>query len=125
MEKKTNGNNFFDTPMIPDTQYMKADIYEDKTKYNIDIDLPGFKKSNIKVMYENGYLMINAIKEEIKEIKDNYIRRERFYGEVKRSFYIGEKNESDIKATYKDGILNISFSKEENNKKNSKIIYIE
>lgn len=125
MEKKTNEKNFFDIPMIPDTQYMKADIYEDKTRYNIDIDLPGFKKENIKVIYENGYLTVNAIKEELKELKDNYIRRERFYGEVKRNFYIGEKQEAEIKATYKDGILNISFPKEENSKKNSKIIKVE
>ena len=68
MEKKTNEKNFFDIPMIPDTQYMKADIYEDKTRYNIDIDLPGFKKENIKVIYENGYLTVNAIKEELNKI---------------------------------------------------------
>lgn len=125
MEKKNNTSTFFDTPVIPNTQYMKADIYEDKNKYIIEIDLPGVKKNNIKIMYENGYLTIQAIKEENKEIKDSCIRRERFYGEVKRSFYIGEKKETDIKAVYKEGILNISFPKEENNKKNSKIINIE
>ena len=74
------------------------------------------KKEDILINYENGYLTIKAVKKV--ELKTEvYVRRERFYGEVKRSFYIGEKKESDIKANYENGILTISFPKEETPKK--------
>jgi HSP20 family molecular chaperone IbpA len=56
---------------------------------------------------------------------DKYIRKERFTGEIRRSFYIGDKKEQDIKATYKNGILNITFPKEEANRKNKKNIAID
>lgn len=80
------------------------------------IDSPGLKKEDIIINYENGYLTIKASKKV--ELKTEvYVRRERFYGEVKRSFYIGEKKESDIKANYENGILTVSFPKEETPKK--------
>lgn len=104
---------------------MRADIYEFDNKYAIDIDLPGLSKDNIIINYDNGYITVCAIKSEDKRSLDKYIRKERFVGEVKRSFYIGEKKEQDIKATYKNGILNITFPKEEQNKKNKKNIAID
>ena len=64
------------------------------------------------MLYENGYLTIKATKTVNLKV-EAYIRRERFYGEVKRSFYIGEKKESDIKANYESGILTITFPKED------------
>ena len=82
----------------------------------IQIKLIIIKKEDILINYENGYLTIKAVKKV--ELKTEvYVRRERFYGEVKRSFYIGEKKESDIKANYENGILTISFPKEETPKK--------
>ena len=74
---------------------MKTDIREEKKEYIMEIDLPVLTKDEIKINYENVYITIRAIKN-IEFKADNYIRRERLYGEVKRSFYIGEKKESDI-----------------------------
>ncbi len=108
-------NDYFtliDSPFLKEREYMKTDIREYQNKYIIEIDLPGLKKEDITINYENGYLTIKAIKNT--ELKTEvYVRRERFYGEIKRSFYIGEKKESDIKASYENGILTISFPKEE------------
>ena len=102
--------------LLKEREYMKTDIREEVNKYIMEIDLPGLKKEDILINYENGYLTIKAVKKV--ELKTEvYVRRERFYGEVKRSFYIGEKKESDIKANYENGILTISFPKEEIPKK--------
>ena len=109
-------NDYFDLFNIPynrEKEYMKTDIYEKSNKYILEIDLPGISKENIKFNYENGYLTISASKNSLSSNPDTYIRRERLYGEIKRSFYIGMKKESDIKAIYKDGILTISFPKED------------
>ncbi len=112
-------NDYFpliDSPPLKEREYMKTDIREEVNKYIMEIDLPGLKKEDILINYENGYLTIKAVKKV--ELKTEvYVRRERFYGEVKRSFYIGEKKESDIKANYENGILTISFPKEETPKK--------
>lgn len=120
-------NDYFDlfnTPYNREKEYMKTDIYEKNNSYILEIDLPGIKKENIKVNYENGYLTITAAKNSLSSPPDKYIRRERLYGEIKRSFYIGIKKETDIKAIYKEGILNISFPKEDINKNNTKNINI-
>ena len=112
-------NDYFpliDSPLLEEREYMKTDIREEVNKYIMEIDLPGLKKEDILINYENGYLTIKAVKKV--ELKTEvYVRRERFYGEVKRSFYIGEKKESDIKANYENGLLTISFPKEEISKK--------
>ena len=112
-------NDYFhliDSTLLKEIEYMKTDIREEVNKYIMEIDLPGLKKEDILINYENGYLTIKAVKKV--ELKTEvYVRRERFYGEVKRSFYIGEKKESDIKANYENGILTISFPKEEIPKK--------
>ena len=120
-------NDYFDlldNHFLKEGTFMKTDIYEKGGYYIVDVDLPGVKKENISINYENGYLIISAsIKTEVNDIT-TYIRREKFSGEVKRSFYIGEKKDTDIKAELKDGILKISFPKEDEPKKNSKIITI-
>lgn len=128
MLPRRNYYNYFDMLDIPfykDREYMKTDIYEKDNKYVIEIDLPGLKKENIKINYENGYLTINANQDILKQTNDNYIRRERLYGEIRRSFFIGNKKESDIKALYKEGILSITFPKEELSKKSNKGINVE
>ena len=103
---------------------MKTDIREEKKEYIMEIDLPGLTKDEITINYENGYITIRAIKN-IEFKADNYIRRERLYGEIRRSFFIGNKKESDIKALYKEGILTITFPKEEISKKSNKGINVE
>lgn len=112
-------NDFFsliDSPLLKEREYMKTDIREHQNKYLIEVDLPGLKKEDITINYENGYLTIKATKN-IDDKKENYVRKERFYGEIKRSFYIGEKKPIDIKASYTNGILTISFPKEDTAKK--------
>ena len=119
-------NDYFtliDSPILKEREFMKTDIRECQNKYIMEIDLPGLKKEDIIINYENGYLTIKATKNV--ELKTEvYVRRERFYGEVKRSFYIGEKKETDIKANYEGGILTISFPKEETPRKDGQNIVI-
>ena len=116
--------DLFDGNHYKEKEYMKTDIFESNNRYIIETDLPGIKKENIKISYENGYLTIKATKNVLTSNPNTYVRRERFYGEIKRSFYIGIKKESDIKATYKEGILQISFPKEDIPKDSSKNIII-
>ena len=96
---------------------MKTDIRDTGSGYELDIDLPGFKKEEIKAKVENGYLTISAEKGLDKDEKDEkgaYIRRERYVGQCSRSFYIGEGVEQkDIRAKFEDGILKLSVPKKE------------
>ncbi len=93
---------------------MRADIYEQDNNYVIKVDVPGFKKDEVQVDYDNGYVTVTAKKEDADEVDDtNYLRRERYYGELARSFYVGDIDESKIKAKYEDGTLQLTFPKEE------------
>ena len=119
-------NDYFtliDSPVVKEREYMKTDIREYQNKYIMEIDLPGLKKEDISINYENGYLTIKASKTVDLKL-EVYVRRERFYGEIKRSFFIGEKKEIDIKANYENGILSISFPKEDIPKKEKQNITI-
>lgn len=96
---------------------MKTDVKETETGYELDIDLPGFKKDEINAHLEDGYLTVSAAKGVDKDEKDNegrYIRRERYSGSMTRSFYVGNAvTEEDIKAKYEDGILSLSIPKKD------------
>ena len=96
---------------------MKTDIREHDAGYELDIDLPGFKKDEINVDLENGYLTISAAKGLDKDEKDQegkYIRRERYAGAMQRSFYVGDVvTHEDIKAKFEDGILRLSIPKKD------------
>jgi HSP20 family protein len=97
---------------------MKTDVKETDNSYEVDIDLPGFKKDEIEAKLENGYLTISAAKGLDKEEKDEkdgkYIRKERYSGAMSRSFYVGDElKQEDIKAKYEDGILKLSVPKKE------------
>lgn len=97
---------------------MKTDIKEDDSGYELEMDLPGFKKDEVKVSLNNGYLTITASKgleENEKEKKTGkYIRKERFAGACERSFYVGDDLiEEDIKAKFKHGILQLTIPKKE------------
>ena len=118
-------NDYFDMFGMPfNREYMKTDIYEKDNKYILEIDIPGIKKENIKINYDNGYLTIAAEKNNLPADPSKYVRRERFYGEIKRSFYIGIKKDTDLKAKYIDGILSITFPKADIPKKEIKNITI-
>jgi HSP20 family protein len=92
---------------------MKSDIYEKDGVYTVEVDIPGFKKENVKVDYDDGYLKISGKREEVKEENTNYLHKERFSGEFSRSYYIGNIDESSIKAKFEDGTLKVTFPKEE------------
>ena len=98
--------------------------------YEVDIDLPGFKKDEINAQLDNGYLTISASKGLDKEEKNKegkYIRKERYAGAMSRSFYVGDEvTQADIKARYEDGILRLSVPKKEKKAvENNKYIAIE
>ena len=96
---------------------MKTDIREHDTGYELDVDLPGFKKDEINVDLENGYLTISAAKgldKDEQDKKGKYIRRERYAGAMQRSFYVGDAvTQEDIKAKFEDGILKLSIPKKD------------
>ena len=97
---------------------MKTDIQEMKDGYKMEVDLPGFKKDEITVELDDGYLTISAAKgldqDEKEKESGRYIRRERYAGACSRSFYVGEGvTEEDIKAEFKHGILTLVVPKKE------------
>lgn len=104
---------------------MKCDIYEKDGNYNIEMDLPGFKKDNINLDYKDGYLKISAMNETEENDDKKYIRRERSISRCERDFYVGDIDESLIKASFKDGILTITVPKEEKAKEEIKHISID
>jgi len=108
-------DDFFDDSFISRKGFdMKCDIYEKDGNINIEVDVPGYNKEDIKVDFDNDYLTIEATKENKNDNEEkNYIRKERFYGSVKRQFYVGNIDESKIKAKFEDGVLRISFPKDE------------
>ena len=94
---------------------MKTDVRETEHTYEVDVDLPGFKKDEIKLDLKDGYLTISAAKGLDKDEKDKegkYIRQERYAGACSRSFYVGDVETKDVSARYEDGILKISLPKE-------------
>ena len=104
-------DNLFKTK---NTSLMKTDIKETNTKYIIEMDLPGYDKENINLELNNGYLEITAKQEREENDEENtkYVRKERFYGECSRSFYVGEDiTEEDIDAEFKNGILIVNVPK--------------
>ena len=119
--------NDFRLPAFPDVDkelygkhakaLMKTDVREKDNSYELDIDLPGFKKDEIQAQISDGYLTISASKGLDKDQKDDkgrYIRRERYCGECSRSFYIGDGiTEKDVSAKFEDGILKLSIPKKE------------
>ena len=137
----TTNNNLFDTffsdpwfndPWFDDRDVQKAqkklyghngkrmmltDIKESDKGYELEMDLPGFKKDEIGIELENGYLTVSAAKgldKDEEDKKGKYIRKERYAGAMQRSFYVGENlTQEDIKAKYENGILRLSVPKKE------------
>ncbi|MCB6341238.1 Hsp20/alpha crystallin family protein [Enterocloster lavalensis] len=97
---------------------MKTDIRDTDSSYELDIDMPGFKKEDIKAQLKDGYLTISASTSSNNDEQDKdgrYIRRERYAGSCSRSFYVGEGvKEEDIRAKFENGILKLSIPKVEN-----------
>ena len=94
---------------------MKTDVRETDSGYELDIDLPGFKKDEVKLDLKDGYLTISAAKGLDRDEKDKqgrYIRQERYAGQCSRSFYVGDNVEpKDVHAKFEDGILKLTLPK--------------
>lgn len=101
----------------PAANVMRTDVKETETGYELDVDLPGYKKENVQVELKDGCLTVTARTEENKDEKDEngkYIRRERYSGTCSRAFYVGEEIEQeDIRAKFENGILKLSVPKKE------------
>ena len=109
---------------------MKTDVHEHEDHYTVDVDLPGFKKDEIRLELENGTLTVHAAKDLEKEKTDKagkVIRQERFSGAMQRSFYVGEAlTEEDIGAKFENGVLSLNIPKKDVKKlPEKKVIQIE
>ena len=109
---------------------MKTDVHEHEDHYEVDIDLPGFKKDEITLTLENGYLTVGASKGMDKDEtskQGKVIRRERYAGALQRSFYVGDAlTEQDITARFENGVLSLNVPKAEAKKvPEKKVIMIE
>ena len=117
-------DDFFDAPSFgvykydaPAQNLMSTDVFEKEDGYEIDMNLPGFKKEDVTGEVKDGYLIIKASTKNSKDEKDakgKYIRKERYEGSCNRSFYVGDTiTQDDIKAKFEDGVLKISVPKKE------------
>ena len=129
-------DDFFDFPVFDDramqkaqkklygrhaSNMMKTDVQEHDDHYEVDIDLPGFKKEELSLELKDGYLVISATKGLDKDEKEKksgkFVRRERYVGSMSRSFYVGEDmKQEDIHAKYESGVLKLSIPKAEEQK---------
>lgn len=107
---------------------MKTDVKEKDDSFELDIDLPGYRKEDVTAHLKDGYLTISAetkSSDDEKDEKGKYIRRERYYGSCSRSFYVGDAvTQEDIKARFDNGILKVSVPKKEKTPEVEKKHYI-
>ncbi|WP_366933444.1 Hsp20/alpha crystallin family protein [Pseudoramibacter sp.] len=113
-------DNAFDRKFFGDgtasrANVMKTDVKENDNAYTVDVELPGYKKDDVSVRFENGTLTVTATKKDNKDEKDDkgqYVRRERYSGSCSRSFYVGEDiKKDDISAKMTDGVLTLTIPK--------------
>ena len=109
---------------------MKTDVRDHDDHYEIDIDLPGFKKDEINLELNNGYLVVSAAKgldEDRTDKTGKVIRQERYAGAMQRSYYVGEQiTEEDVQAKFENGVLRLSMPKRDAQKlPEKKVIMIE
>ncbi len=115
-------DDFFKNPFsgavdqVNSSRLMKTDVREKDNNFEVFMDLPGVPKEDIQIELKDGYLTVSAKKTAVSEEQSNdgkFIRKERFEGSAKRSFYVGEyANEQNISASYSDGVLKIIIPKE-------------
>lgn len=106
--------SFFSTNA--NTATMRTDVTEKENEYLLEVELAGYNKEDIKLSLEDGYLKIEAtktIENSNEENEKRYIRKERYYGSQSRSYYVGNIDEKLIKASFNNGILEVSVPKEE------------
>ncbi|MBP3463033.1 MAG: Hsp20/alpha crystallin family protein [Clostridia bacterium] len=122
--------DLFRDPFFTDheSNVMKTDIKEKSDKYLIDIELPGYEKDSIKIDIDDGYLTVHAEINSDKEEKEEgkFVRKERYIGSCSRSFYVGtEVKSEDIKASFKNGMLQIEIPKKDEKKELPEKKYIQ
>ncbi|MBR3643587.1 MAG: Hsp20/alpha crystallin family protein [Parasporobacterium sp.] len=135
-------DDLFDFPMMRDfddvdrklygkhaQHIMKTDVHEHEEHYEVDIDLPGFKKEDINLSLKDGNLLVQAakaVKEEDKDKQGKLVRQERYSGSMQRSFYVGTHvKEEDVKAKFEDGVLKLTVPKANESIPEKKTIMIE
>lgn len=119
-------DDFFRPVFYDEQRDLKTNIKETETNYELDVEMPGYEKENIKVSLENGYLTVSA-KKESKEESDGkrYLRKE-ISESCSRSYYVGQDvSRNDIKAKYENGILSVSVPKSQPKLPESSFIDIE
>ena len=123
-------DDFF-RPTFPEMRHnlMKTDISEKDGQYELNMELPGYQKEDVKLSLKDGYLLVEAEHKDDKEEKDKkgkVIRQERYFGSCSRSFYVGASvKEEDIKASFVNGELHISVPKAKEELPETKYIAIE
>lgn len=96
---------------------IKADVRETDEAYLVEAELPGVNKEDVRLDYENNYLIISALRNDTFEDKgDNYLKQERYYGEISRSFYFDNVEKEQIQARFQNGVLDIILPKKVVNK---------
>lgn len=107
-------DDIFDNFVTTNRNEMKCDIYEKDGNYHIEMDVPGYNKSDISIEVKDGYLTITAEKKQEENFEEkNYIKRERVYGKYQRSFYLGELDTDNVDASFVDGTLKLVIPKKE------------
>ena len=108
-------NDFFGLDRnVKYNEVMKTDIIDHDGSYEMKIDLPDIKKEDIKMSLDGGYLTIEAKVNKENDTKDKYIRKERYYGEYERSYYVGDNvDEADIDAKLENCVLTLNIKKVE------------
>ena len=109
-------DEMFEDPFFSkSSKLMKTDIKENENDYTIEVDLPGYSKDDIQITVDDGYLTVSAnTSKEDADTSSKYVKRERYYGECSRSFYVGNDVETeDVKASFRNGILKLEVPKKE------------
>ena len=110
-------DDFFGAPIFKAPE-LKANVVENEKNYELDLEMPGFNKNEIKISLDNNYLTVEARKESKEEHKEHkYLCKEIRNDVLTRSFYLDNVNEDSVKATYENGILHILVDKQEKNDK--------
>lgn len=117
-------DNMFRTPTYSNNAVMKTDVHEKDGKYILDVEIPGYKKEDVKISLFNGTLTISAEHNETNEEKDakgRVLRQERYNGTCTRSFYVGDAiKDTDVKASFENGILRIEIPTEQKKEEETK-----
>jgi HSP20 family protein len=118
-------NDDFLAPLGNMANAFRVDLRETENEYIVEADLPGVKKGDITLRYENQYLTISAKRDETQEVKDeSYVRRERRYGQFQRSIYIDNVMDDKIDAKFNDGVLTVTLPKRDKTQRQQSNIQI-